>query len=173
MQTRGIPASSRADSQSTLAQSGFGISLPSTLGFQNEGVTQYATSFTGRWSAFVTDDPVSEAYKRAAIIHLKRSDALIAGFRSLNNDDVINRNMRTAVRELLSNTRLLLNSPPPIQGQFRGVFLDLELVLVKMTLLTPSTIIADRQAIETTVERRKLVTRMRDLIPTPSASNAN
>ena len=101
------------------------------------------------------------------------SRTLIAGFRSLNNDDVINRNMRTAVRELLSNTRLLLNSPPPIQGQFRGVFLDLELVLVKMTLLTPSTIIADRQAIETTVERRKLVTRMRDLIPTPSASNAN
>ncbi len=172
IQTRTVPVAGTSPSQTTVALNAFEIPMPG-FAFQQDGFTSYAADFPGRWLSFAIDDPISEAYRRAAILHLKRSDALITGFRTLSNDDVINRNMRTTVREVLSNTRLLLNSPASIQAQYRSVFLDLELVLVKMTLLTPSTIASDREQIENTIERKKLLTRMRFLIPAPTSSNAN
>jgi hypothetical protein len=81
--------------------------------------------------------------------------------------------MRETVRELLSNTRLLLNSHAAVQAQYKGVFQDLEMVLVRMTLLTPSSVAAERSLIEKTLEKRKLIPRMRELMPAPSSSNAN
>lgn len=158
--------------QVPVSQSTFEVPLPG-FSFQNEGFVSYATELPSYWRTAAVDDPISEAYRRAAITHLKKSDALISNFRNLSNADLVARGMRSNVKELLSATRVLLNSPASIQAQYRGVFLDLEMVLVKISLLNPESVGTDRAQVETTVERKKLVSRMRDLIPAPTSSNAN
>jgi hypothetical protein len=172
LQTPADPQAGAAAASAALPD-GSASSGISQYAFQPDGISRYASDFAGGWVNAVADDPVSEAYRRAATIHLKRSDVLLAGLRTLSDEAIVHRNMRATIRELLSNTRLLLNSPATIQAQYRGVFLDLELVLIRMSVLTPSTVAAERAQIEETLVRKKLLARMRDLIPVVSTSNAN
>jgi hypothetical protein len=135
------------------------------------GSSSFVSSAADGWVD--ADDPVSEAYRRAAVTHLKRSDALLTIFRVLGTDIASDRRAMRSARELLSTTRLLLTSPVGAREVYKGVFQDLELVLVRLTLVTPATVAVDRRQIERTLERRRLIPRMRELMPTPSAANAN
>jgi hypothetical protein len=172
VETRTVPVSGGNSSNSSFTQGAFELPFPGQSALGTTGMTSYAGELPA-WISVSAEDPVSEAYKRAAVIHLRRSEAFISGFRTLSDEALVNNNLRSTVRELLSNTRLLLNSQVQIQTQYRGVFLDLEMVLVKMTTLTPRNMASDRSLIENTLEKRKLIPRMRELIPVPASSNAN
>jgi hypothetical protein len=144
----------------------------------------YATALAGiarfssvrePWLEVVTiaDDPATDAFRRAAVIHLTRSEAFIAGFRTRSAGAAIGREARNATRQLLMTTRMLVSSPLAARLHYKPVFQDLELVLVRMSLMTQETLTADKQDIEQTIERKKLLARMRELIPQTSTSNAN
>jgi hypothetical protein len=81
--------------------------------------------------------------------------------------------MRNGLRQLLSTTRLLISSPISSGTQYRGVLQDLELVFMKMAMTTPGTFASDLTQIETTLERRRLLPRMRALVPQPTGTHAN
>ena len=147
------------------------IQLPSAAGIAFTGV---ARDGADSWGILALDaDPAFEAFKRAAIAHLRRSEAMITSFRSLGSDLATDRNTRASVRELLSQTRLLISSPISARTSYKLVFQDLELVLVKMSLVSRETLSMDRDQIEQALKSRNLLARMRELIPVPSSSNAN
>jgi hypothetical protein len=125
------------------------------------------------WSAALLDDPVLEAFKRAAIAHLKQSETAILAFREATPELATGREMRNGLRQLLSTTRLLISSPISSGTQYRGVLQDLELVFMKMAMTTPGTFASDLTQIETTLERRRLLPRMRALVPQPTGTHAN
>ena len=68
-------------------------------------------------------------------------------------------------RQLLSNTRLLLDSPVANDPQRRPLLEDLELVLVQIVQLSPGTAPQDRELIEKTLQREHVLTRLRTAIP--------
>jgi hypothetical protein len=145
---------------SATAAGGFGFS-----GFGSEGGSG--------WRFASDDDPELEAYKRAAALHIRSSEAFVIRFRSMSSEIATGRQTRNAARELLSHTRLLISSPIAGRTQYRALFQDLELVLMKVALVSPATLTTDREQIETTLERRRLLPRMRELVPQTSSSSAD
>jgi len=68
-------------------------------------------------------------------------------------------------RQLLSNTRLLLDSPVANDPQRRPLLEDLELVLVQIVQLSPGSTPQDREMIEKTLRQDHVMTRLRTAIP--------
>ncbi|HEV7391221.1 MAG TPA: hypothetical protein VGO08_06225 [Burkholderiales bacterium] len=68
-------------------------------------------------------------------------------------------------RDLLSNTRLLLDSPVASDPQRRPLLEDLELVLVQIVQLSPGSTQQDRDLIEKTLQQDHVLTRLRTAIP--------
>jgi hypothetical protein len=71
-------------------------------------------------------------------------------------------------RHLLSNTRLLLDSPVANDPQRRPLLEDLELILVQIVQLSPGTAPQDRELIEKTLQQEHVLTRLRTAIPAGS-----
>jgi hypothetical protein len=142
-------------------------------GIEDGGFGLAASGGSDPWFAAAFDDPVSAAYRRAAVLHLHRSEAHLMAFAAMSDDSASRRRPRATSEELLSRTRLLLDSRATIGTLYRSVFLDLELVLMRMSMVTPETIQADRKLIKSTLERKRLLGRMRALLPGPVTSNAN
>jgi hypothetical protein len=137
------------------------------------GLSRFGPESGGAWHFAADDDPELEAYKRAAVLHIKASEAFVTRFRTMSSDLATGRQTKNAARELLSHTRLLISSPIAGRTQYRALFQDLELVLMKVSLVSSSTLVADREQIETTLERRRLLPRMRDMLPKPSSASAD
>lgn len=69
-------------------------------------------------------------------------------------------------RQLLTNTRLLLDSPVGDDPQRRPLLQDLELVLVQIVQqLSPGSTPQDRELIEKTLQQDHVMTRLRTAIP--------
>ena len=72
----------------------------------------------------------------------------------------------TWARQLLTNTRLLLDSPVGDDPQRRPLLQDLELVLVQIVQqLSPGSTPQDRDLIEKTLQQDHVMTRLRTAIP--------
>jgi hypothetical protein len=106
------------------------------------------------------------AYEMAEINHLTAAEALLTSFRTRSPEDQ-RQDARLAAwaRELLSNTRLLLDSPVAADPQRRPLLQDLELLLVQIVQLSPGTTPQDREIMENTLKQDQLMTRLRTAIP--------
>ncbi len=106
------------------------------------------------------------AYEMAEINHLTAAEALLTSFRTRSPEDQ-QQDARLAAwaRELLSNTRLLLDSPVAADPQRRPLLQDLELLLVQIVQLSPGTTPQDREITEKTLKQDQLMTRLRTAIP--------
>jgi hypothetical protein len=106
------------------------------------------------------------AYEMAEINHLTAAEALLTSFRTRSTEDQ-QQDARLAAwaRELLSNTRLLLDSPVAADPQRRPLLQDLELLLVQIVQLSPGTTPQDREIMERTLKQDQLMTRLRTAIP--------
>ena len=106
---------------------------------------------------------LSPSYEAATVSHLSRAEALLTSFRrgkDVAGDSSINR----WARDLLGDTRLLIDSPAASDPQRRQLLEDLELVLAQIVQL-PSESSADRALIRRSLERREVLTRIRSSIP--------
>ena len=106
------------------------------------------------------------AYEMAEVNHLTAAEALLTSFRTRTPEDQ-QQDARLAAwaRELLSNTRLLLDSPVAADPQRRPLLQDLELLLVQIVQLSPGTTPQDRELMEKTLNQDQLMTRLRTAIP--------
>lgn len=106
------------------------------------------------------------AYEMAEVNHLTAAEALLTSFRTRSPEDQ-QQDARLAAwaRELLSNTRLLLDSPVAADPQRRPLLQDLELLLVQIVQLAPGTTPQDREIMERTLKQDQLMTRLRTAIP--------
>ena len=108
----------------------------------------------------------SSAYQLTAVRHLSEAEALLTSFRTRSNtDQQMDAQLGSWARELLSNTRLLLDSPVANDPQRRPLLEDLELVLVQIVQLSPGSTPQDRELIEKTLQHDHVMTRLRTAIP--------
>ena len=108
----------------------------------------------------------SSAYQLTALQHLSEAEALLTSFRTRSTaDQQVDAQLASWARQLLSNTRLLLDSPVANDPQRRPLLEDLELVLVQIVQLSPGSTPQDREMIEKTLQQDHVMTRLRTAIP--------
>lgn len=104
-------------------------------------------------------------YMLASVRHLSEAEAMLTQFRQ----DTINKATDAAVvnwsRDLLSNTRLLLDSPAARDPRRKRLLEDLELVLTQIVQLNADPNAKDRETIESTIKQGNVMTRLRTAIP--------
>lgn len=105
----------------------------------------------------------SESYDIAAVQHLSRAEALLTSFRS-GGDGETRGSMESWARDLLADTRLLLDSPAANDARRRHLLEDLELVLAQIVQL-PAEASADRALVQRSIERGAVLSRLRSTIP--------
>jgi hypothetical protein len=112
---------------------------------------------------------VSTGYDVLATQHLNSAEVLLTSFRSAN-DTSMDEITRRFARDLLSTTRLLLDSPAGSNPVRRRLLEDLELVLVQMAQVPSQGGSLDRELIDRAISRRQVLTRIRTSIAAGSAS---
>jgi hypothetical protein len=108
----------------------------------------------------------SSAYQLTTVRYLSDAEALLTSFRSrTTQDQQMDAQLGAWARQLLTNTRLLLDSPVANDPHRRPLLEDLELVLVQIVQLSPGTASQDRELIEKTLQQEHVLTRLRTAIP--------
>ncbi len=120
---------------------------------------------------------VSRLYRLAAVQTLSQAEALLTSYRAT---DLAMRNPAAAQqlgslgREVLSSTRLLIDSPAGRDPRLRPLLGDLELVLVQIVRLSGAPLDAsDRALIDRALRDRDLLPRIRTAVPAGAASTSS
>lgn len=111
------------------------------------------------------------AYTLATVRHFTAVEALLTSFQTSQHDARGDAQMAAWSRALLSQTRLLLDSPAASDPVRRKLLQDLELVLVQMTQLSPSDTPIDREMIDGSVRNNDVITRLRSAVPAGGATH--
>ncbi len=107
----------------------------------------------------------SNPYQVATIKHLADAEALLTSFRIESRDQKMDASLSTWARDLLTSTRLLLDSPAAQDPRRERLLEDLELVLAQIVQLSPSAAPRERELIEGTIRDGHVMTRLRTAIP--------
>lgn len=104
------------------------------------------------------------AYQVATLNHLSNAEAMLTAFRA-HADEKMDAAMAKWARDLLTNTRLLLDSPAADDPHRKQLLEDLELTLVNIVQLSPDAGAGDRKMIEKSLDDGRVLTRLRTAIP--------
>lgn len=107
--------------------------------------------------------PATATYTVATWDHLSRAEALLTSFRSARGDSV-DASLDRWARDLLADTRLLLDSPAADDSRRRLLLEDLELVLAQIVQL-PTESATDGNLVRRSIERGQVLSRIRSTIP--------
>jgi hypothetical protein len=127
----------------------------------------------GRFTAPGDDDPAGtpvaadsvptvDVYRVAATQYLSRTEAFLTGFRADAERDQLETGFRASARELLTATRLILDSPAGQDARLRALLEDLELVLAQIARYDSQ---EDVQFIDQGLDQRGVLQRLRARIP--------
>lgn len=114
---------------------------------------------------------VLTTYDVAAAQHLTSAEVLLTAFQASADAESANAAQRWA-RNLLSTTRLLLDSPAATDPERRRLFEDLERILVQIVQLAPDAPPDDRAYVERVIGRDQVLTRIRTSIPAGFAAGS-
>lgn len=107
-------------------------------------------------------------YQVAMVRHLADAEVLLTSFSVGSRDAAMNAQFAGWAKGLLSNTRLLLDSPAGDDPRRAKLLQDLELVLAQIVQLAPDAKAEDRQLIEGSIQQGHVMTRLRSAIPADS-----
>jgi hypothetical protein len=111
-------------------------------------------------------DTTNSSYTRAATDELARAEALLTAYSASSPNAGVDKQLSTWARDILGNTRLLLDSPAADDPARRKLLQDLELVLVQMVQRSPDAGAAEERAhIERSLDRTQVLTRLRSALP--------
>ena len=105
-------------------------------------------------------DGGSETYSVASQQHLSRAEALVAVVSAMPADAALDSLTGRWARDVLTNTRLLLDSPAGDDPVRRRLLEDLETVLVQLVQRSGRTV-EDRAMIDRTLQKTQILTRLR------------
>lgn len=106
----------------------------------------------------------SESYDIVTVQHLSRAEALLTSFRTGGDAVAAGGALDRWARDLLADTRLLLDSPAAGDVRRRHLLEDLEMVLAQIVQL-PAESSADRALVQRSIERGAMLSRIRSTIP--------
>jgi hypothetical protein len=109
--------------------------------------------------------PDAALYAKAAEQHLGRAEALLTSVRSSQGMGEVDPSLYTWARELLSDTRLLLDSPAANDAARERLLQDLELTLAQIVQLSAASTPDDQRLVERSLERGELLSRIRTAVP--------
>jgi hypothetical protein len=109
--------------------------------------------------------PQSNIYQVATSRHLADAEILLTSFSLGSKDAGMNNQFADWAKGLLSNTRLLLDSPAGDDPRRAKLLQDLELVLAQIVQLAPDARAEDRQLVEGSIQQAQVMTRLRTAIP--------
>lgn len=121
-------------------------------------------------AAAPNDAARSTAYSLATVRHFTAVEALLTSYQTSQHDARGDAQMATWARALLSQTRLLLDSPAAKDPARNKLLQDLELILVQMTQLSPTDTPIDREIIDGSVTHTDVITRLRTAVPAGAAT---
>ena len=105
------------------------------------------------------------SYQIATQQHLQDAEALLTSFTLESRDERMNSQFAGWAKGLLSNTRLLLDSPAGDDPRRAKLLQDLELVLAQIVQLSPEAPAADRELVQGSIQNGMVMTRLRSAIP--------
>ena len=106
------------------------------------------------------------SYAQATTTQLARAEALLTAYGAAAPNAGVDRQLSTWARDILSNTRLLLDSPAADDPARRRLLQDLELVLVQMVQRSPTAgVDEERSHIDRSLEHTHVLTRLRSALP--------
>lgn len=113
-------------------------------------------------------------YRLAAVQTLGQAEALLTAYRAdaaATRDTAASGQLALLGRQVLSSTRLLIDSPAGNDPQIKRLLDDLELVLVQIIRATGTELDAgERALIEHAMKERNLLPRIRTVVPAGSAA---
>ncbi len=104
-------------------------------------------------------------YQLATEQHLQDAEALLTSFSLESRDERMNSQFAGWAKGLLSNTRLLLDSPAGDDPRRAKLLQDLELVLAQIVQLSPDAPVAERELVQGSIQNGMVMTRLRTAIP--------
>ena len=106
----------------------------------------------------------SATYEVSSVQHLSAVEAMLTSFRATepNANDIA---LHRLARDLLSTTRLLMDSPAAEVAGRRQLLEDLEYVLAQIVQLDPNAPAEDRAMVDRAINREQVLTRIRSSIP--------
>jgi len=110
------------------------------------------------------------AYRLVAAQYLGRTETLLAGFQADAPSGSLDPQFAAQARDLLSSTRLLLDSPAGNDHQLRLLLEDLELVLAQIASLPAGRDKRDVELIIQGIDQKSVLTRLRTAIPSGPAA---
>jgi hypothetical protein len=123
----------------------------------------------------VRDSLAQTLYRTAAIQTLVQAEALLTSYRGAESgarDPQVMQQAARWARDVLSSTRLLIDSPAGRDPQMRSLFTDLELVLAQIVQLSGTPLLAgERELIERAMRERDLLPRLRSAVPAGLAAS--
>ncbi|HEU4721249.1 MAG TPA: hypothetical protein VFS59_07795 [Gemmatimonadaceae bacterium] len=121
------------------------------------------------------DSTVQTFYRTAAVQTLVQAEALLIAYRGAEGTTRDPRALRDAARwarDVLSSTRLLMDSPAGRDPQLRMLFTDLELILAQIVQLSGTPLQAnERELIDRAMRDRDLLPRLRSAVPAGLAAS--
>jgi hypothetical protein len=121
-----------------------------------------------RFASVPTSPADPRIYNVAMVRHLADAEVLLTSFSVGSRDQAMNAQFAGWAKGLLSNTRLLLDSPAGDDPRRAKLLQDLELVLAQIVQLAPDAKAEDRQLIEGSIQQGHVMTRLRSAIPADS-----
>ena len=104
-------------------------------------------------------------YARVTEQHFGRADALLTTLRTRTTADSMDTAMLRWARELLTDTRLLIDSPASTDPVRRRLLQDLELALAQIVQLSAAATPDDQALVRRSLQRGELLTRIRSAVP--------
>jgi hypothetical protein len=121
------------------------------------------------------DSAASALYRAAAVQTLVQAEAVLTAYRGAESSTRDPQAMQQAARwarDVLSSTRLLIDSPAGRDPQMRALFTDLELVLAQIVQLSGTPLQdSERDLIDRAMRDRDLLPRLRSAVPAGSATS--
>ncbi len=115
--------------------------------------------------------PVSPAMASAALQHLSRAETFLVGFKLEASSRVPDQQLLSGARDLLSTTRLLLDSPDLKDQRMRQLLRELEVVLAQVAQLQADPSREDADLIVHELDQQGVLPRLRTSIPAGPATN--
>jgi len=141
---------------------------------QPRATREYAIGDGPRDLPALPDSTVQTFYRTAALQTLAQAEALLIAYRGAENvrDPAAMQQAARWARDVLSSTRLLLDSPAGRDPQMRTLFSDLELILAQIVQISGTPLQArERELIEDAMRDRDLLPRIRSAVPAGLATS--
>jgi len=111
------------------------------------------------------EDARSTAYSLATVRHFTAVEALLTSYQTTQRDASNDAQLAAWARSLLTQTRLLLDSPAATDPVRNKLLQDLELILVQMTQLSPANTSIDRESLDGSMQHSAVIPRLRTAVP--------